>query len=159
MSMEDNVLTWTSEQVASWLGTIGFNSYIQKFQDEGITGEVLVYLDHETLLDLNLKSLGKRIQLLKAIYELKVRFNIPIFSEDYAPPGKPFSFDTSLLLEIYLDTIEDVCYEDEMFGGYQISDNKVVAALKERDAVIKLIVQEISKLNLELVRLREPSSR
>ncbi|KAI9297302.1 hypothetical protein K502DRAFT_323373 [Neoconidiobolus thromboides FSU 785] len=141
--MEDSVLNWSIDHVASWLGTIGYNEYIKDFKEEGITGEVLVNLDHETLNDLNIKSVGKRILLLKAIYELKIRFNIPIYSDDYAPPN----------------TIEEVNYQDEMFGGYHIQDSKIVSAFKERDAVIKHLVHEISKINSELIKIREMNQR
>jgi hypothetical protein len=52
---------------------------------EGITGDVLIHLDHETLRDLNVLSVGHRISILKAIYRLKIEHGVPIDVEDFVP--------------------------------------------------------------------------
>ncbi|RUP51023.1 hypothetical protein BC936DRAFT_136593 [Jimgerdemannia flammicorona] len=54
--------------------------------ENGITGEVLINLDHEALKDLSIRSVGKRMAILKAVYNLKVAHNIPILGGDYVPP-------------------------------------------------------------------------
>lgn len=54
--------------------------------ENGITGDVLVNLDHEALKDLSIRSVGKRMAILKAIYNLKVAHNVPILEGDYVPP-------------------------------------------------------------------------
>lgn len=137
--MEDLVVNWSIDQVCSWLGTIGFEGFRRVFQEEGITGDVLIHLDHECLLDLQMSSVGKRVLFMKAIYELKLRYNIPIYPEDYQPP--PSQESTNI--------------QDEMFGGYQIQDPTVISAFKERDSVIKHLVHEVNRLTTEISKVRE----
>ena len=54
---------------------------------EGISGDVLIHLSHETLRDLNVISVGHRLGILKAIYKLKLENNIPIDADSFIPQG------------------------------------------------------------------------
>jgi hypothetical protein len=58
---------------------------------EGISGDVLIHLDHETLRDLNVLSIGHRLGILKAIYRLKVEHNISIGTGDFIPQGNYYN--------------------------------------------------------------------
>ncbi|KAG8736802.1 polar growth protein, partial [Ceratobasidium sp. 423] len=64
---------WTVPQVIAWLQSKGFDSEIQRaFQDNDITGDVLIELDGPALEDeLGVTAFGKRMRLLKQIGELK----------------------------------------------------------------------------------------
>lgn len=55
--------------------------------EHGITGDVLVNLDHETLKDLSMHSVGQRMEILKHIYTLKALWRIPLNEWDYVPPS------------------------------------------------------------------------
>lgn len=54
--------------------------------EHGITGDVLVHLDHSALKDVGVHSVGQRLAILKTVYELKVAQNIPIEEGHYVPP-------------------------------------------------------------------------
>ncbi|CUA68908.1 hypothetical protein RSOLAG22IIIB_08152 [Rhizoctonia solani] len=64
---------WTVPQVIAWLQSRGFDTEIQRaFQDNDITGDVLIELDGPALKDeLGVSAFGKRMRLLKQIGELK----------------------------------------------------------------------------------------
>lgn len=55
------------------------------FVDEGITGDVLAALQHAELKELGVGSVGHRLTILKAVYEIKVRQNVPMDPDDYVP--------------------------------------------------------------------------
>ena len=67
--------------------TFSFNNKIIIIE-HGITGDVLVNLDHETLKDLSMHSVGQRMDILKHIYTLKALWRIPLNEWDYVPPSK-----------------------------------------------------------------------
>lgn len=54
--------------------------------EHGITGDVLVHLDHGALKDVGVHSVGQRLAILKTVYDLKVAQNIPIEEGHYVPP-------------------------------------------------------------------------
>ncbi|CAE6489172.1 unnamed protein product [Rhizoctonia solani] len=64
---------WTVPQVIAWLQSKGFDADIQRgFQENDITGDVLIELDGPALKDeLGVTAFGKRMRLLKQIGELK----------------------------------------------------------------------------------------
>jgi hypothetical protein len=55
------------------------------FVDEGITGDVLAALQHSELKELGVGSVGHRLTILKAVYEIKIRQNVPMDPDDYIP--------------------------------------------------------------------------
>lgn len=55
------------------------------FVDEGITGDVLAALQHAELKELGVGSVGHRLTILKAVYEIKIRQNVPMDPDDYVP--------------------------------------------------------------------------
>ena len=54
--------------------------------DHGISGDVLIHLDHAALKDVGVHSVGQRLAILKAVYDLKVAQDIPIEDGHYVPP-------------------------------------------------------------------------
>ena len=56
--------------------------------DEGINGAALIGLLQEDLKELGVDSVGHRIAILKAIWELKKKQNVPIQAFDYVPQCK-----------------------------------------------------------------------
>ncbi|CAE6454305.1 unnamed protein product [Rhizoctonia solani] len=64
---------WTVPQVIAWLQSKGFDAEIQRgFQENDITGDVLIELDGSALKDeLGVTAFGKRMRLLKQIGVLK----------------------------------------------------------------------------------------
>lgn len=56
--------------------------------EHGITGEILVHLDHEALKDVGIHSVGQRLAILKEVYRLKVQQNVAVEEGHYVPPCK-----------------------------------------------------------------------
>ena len=50
-----------------------------------MTGDSLIYMQHDELKDMGVKSLGHRLTILKDVYEIKVRQNIPLDEDSYVP--------------------------------------------------------------------------
>ncbi|KAJ2006424.1 hypothetical protein H4R26_001378 [Coemansia thaxteri] len=79
------VVEWDVGRVVRWFSQNGFPGYDSTLKENCIDGEVLVNLDHESLKDLGIRALGKRLLVLKSIYFLKLQHDIPITSESYVP--------------------------------------------------------------------------
>ncbi|KAJ2083489.1 hypothetical protein H4R24_000762 [Coemansia sp. RSA 988] len=76
---------WGASRVIRWFNQNGFPGYEKALRENEIDGEVLVNLDHESLKDLGIRALGKRLLVLKSIYFLKLQHDIPITSESFVP--------------------------------------------------------------------------
>jgi hypothetical protein len=84
----DSIVDWTVPSVVYWLSnTIGLPQYAESFEENEISGDVLVHLDHETLMDLGIDSVGHRLTILKAIYTLKIDNDVRIEDEHWVPRG------------------------------------------------------------------------
>jgi hypothetical protein len=46
---------------------------------------VLAALQHSELKELGVNSVGHRLTILKAVYEIKIRQNVPMEPDDYVP--------------------------------------------------------------------------
>lgn len=53
--------------------------------DNEIVGEALVALQHDDLKQMGVTSVGHRLTILKSVYDLKVKQDIPIESDHYVP--------------------------------------------------------------------------
>jgi hypothetical protein len=53
--------------------------------EEVISGDVLAALQHAELKEMGVNSVGHRLTILKAVYEMKVKQNVPIEPDDYVP--------------------------------------------------------------------------
>jgi hypothetical protein len=50
-----------------------------------IVGEALVALQHEDLKEMGIASVGHRLTILKSVYDIKIKQDIPIESDHYVP--------------------------------------------------------------------------
>jgi hypothetical protein len=55
--------------------------------EHGITGDVLSVVDHSALTDLGITSLGHRLNLLRAVWELKRTQGLEIGDDEWSPQG------------------------------------------------------------------------
>ena len=53
--------------------------------DNSIVGEALIALRHEELKEMGISSAGHRLTVLKNIYDVKIKQDIPIEPEHYVP--------------------------------------------------------------------------
>ena len=54
--------------------------------EHNISGDVLAILDADALKELGIATIGQRLAILKAVYNLKLAHNIPIEPGHYVPP-------------------------------------------------------------------------
>ncbi|KAJ2348835.1 hypothetical protein IWW50_005266 [Coemansia erecta] len=73
------------KRVIRWFNQNGFPGYDQTLKENSIDGEVLINLGHESLKDLGIRALGKRLLVLKSIYFLKLQHDVPITADSYVP--------------------------------------------------------------------------
>lgn len=64
--------------------------------DNEIVGEALIALRHEELKEMGIVSIGHRLTILKAVYDVKIRHDIPIDSDHWIPPCE-------LIWSLYVD--------------------------------------------------------
>ncbi|KAF9125241.1 Adaptor for signal transduction [Mortierella sp. 14UC] len=82
----ESITQWDPNRVHQWLCSIGFPNYEKQIKDNGISGDLLIHLDHAALKDLSIWEVGKRLLILKAIYQLKISYGISLEAGDYVPP-------------------------------------------------------------------------
>lgn len=80
---------WTVHQVVRWLQVLQppaiAQNYASKFREQGIEGDVLLQLDADTLREIGIDSVGHRLVLLRAIYELKKRWGVEMDADAWRP--------------------------------------------------------------------------
>ena len=101
-----NIIEWDEVDVHAWLSKLGFPQYEQQIRgavlffmllshpsilmlppsEHNITGDVLCLLDAESLKEVGIATIGQRLAILKAVYQLKIANNVPIESDHYIPP-------------------------------------------------------------------------
>ncbi|KAI0331446.1 hypothetical protein GY45DRAFT_1345273 [Cubamyces sp. BRFM 1775] len=86
--LKPSILDWDENDVHNWLTKLGFPQYEQQVKENNITGDVLCLLDPETLKDMGVTTIGQRLAILKAVYNIKLAQNIPIEPEHYVPPSE-----------------------------------------------------------------------
>lgn len=75
---------------------------------------MLPFLDAEQLKEIGVNTIGQRLAILKAVYHLKLQYNIPIEADHYVPPC---SLDFILFMAQVLTpvqpnlmTVQDLCH-------------------------------------------------
>lgn len=86
--MSDEPITkWNADDCADFIGSLELGQYAQDIIDHRINGEALVSLQLVDLKDIGITSLGHRLTILKNVYDLKIKHDIPIEADDYVPPS------------------------------------------------------------------------
>ncbi|KAG8748346.1 Adaptor for signal transduction [Ceratobasidium sp. 414] len=74
--VRDSIVVWTEDDVQDWMVELGYPQYEEQIRH------------HEYLKDVGIKSVGQRLAILKAVYQLKVEQEIPIEPDAYIPPSE-----------------------------------------------------------------------
>ncbi|EJU03528.1 hypothetical protein DACRYDRAFT_114911 [Dacryopinax primogenitus] len=87
---------WDEGAVYQWMCTLGpgFEQYEKKLKENGITGDTLVLLNQDELKEIGISSVGHRLSILKAVYQIKVAQHIPIEPDQYVPPSESIASAT-----------------------------------------------------------------
>ncbi|KAJ7355669.1 hypothetical protein DFH08DRAFT_922665 [Mycena albidolilacea] len=83
-----NIIDWDETEVHAWFCSLGISQYESQLQEHSITGEVLCLLNAESLKSIGVSTVGQRLAILKAVYQLKLAYNIPIDPDSYVPPSE-----------------------------------------------------------------------
>ncbi|BGP15580.1 hypothetical protein JCM10213_005374 [Rhodosporidiobolus nylandii] len=126
-----DLLTLDADGVHRLFVDLGFPWYREQLIDHGITGDVLIHLDHSALKDVGIHSVGQRLAILRAVYDLKVRQNVPIEEGGWVPPSEEWDLDK------------------------QYAQQQVLGLLNERDHRILSLEHEVHNLHAALANLRE----
>nr|ODO02574.1 protein kinase regulator [Cryptococcus depauperatus CBS 7855] len=84
-----SLLEWDEDAVVSFLKSLELGMYEDAIYEHVITGDVLSALDHEALQELGISSIGQRLSLLRAVYEIKMEQGIELGDDDWKPPYGP----------------------------------------------------------------------
>jgi hypothetical protein len=88
-----------AQYIAGWY-TLGYHNMKMSYMvsycrtsssdkvEHGITGDVLSVMDHMALTDLGITSLGHRLNLLRAVWELKRIQGLEIGEDEWSPQGE-----------------------------------------------------------------------
>ncbi|KAF1355775.1 RA-domain-containing protein [Lizonia empirigonia] len=133
------LVDWSAEHVADYISDLGLEQYADTFVDEGITGDVLAALQHAELKEMGVGSVGHRLTILKAVYEVKVKQNVPIEPDDYIP----LSADTSA---------QEAPPTQDDFA-------KVIRVVQARDERIHTAESELRHLREDLSRVIDENKR
>ncbi|KAF9277289.1 Adaptor for signal transduction [Mortierella alpina] len=131
----ESITQWDSNRVHQWMCSIGFPNYEKQIKDNGISGDLLVHLDHAALKDLSIWEVGKRLLILKAIYQLKISYGISLEAGDYVPPS--------------------VAFENEYNYQAAASLKSVEQAVHEKDNTIQHLVREVERMSKDLTKLKD----
>lgn len=82
-----DVRQWTTQDVGHWLQSIEMGAYVDAFESNNIEGEALMLMDDDALRDVGIASIGHRVAIMDAIYQLKVHHNIPLEPGDWIAEG------------------------------------------------------------------------
>ncbi|KAM5532372.1 hypothetical protein V8D89_013966 [Ganoderma adspersum] len=98
---------WDENDVHIWLSKLGFPQYEQQVREHNISGDVLCLLDPESLKEMGIATIGQRLAILKAVYNVKLIQNIPIEPDHYVPPSEVEDRHEYLSVERLYDLLKD----------------------------------------------------
>ncbi|KAJ7918796.1 hypothetical protein B0H13DRAFT_1991729 [Mycena leptocephala] len=87
-ALDRNILEWDEYEVHTWFSSLGFSQYESQLKEHSITGEVLCLLNADSLKAVGVSTIGQRLAILKAVYQLKLAYNVPIDPDSYVPPSE-----------------------------------------------------------------------
>ncbi|KAJ5098024.1 hypothetical protein N7532_005025 [Penicillium argentinense] len=125
---------WTADECSEFLTSLGLLQYCGPFRENGIVGEALIALKHEELKEMGINSVGHRLTILKSVYEIKVRQQVPLDVDHYIP----LSADQSMSENASQDDIA-----------------KLILSIQRRDEKLMTVEAEMRRLADDYRRLRE----
>ncbi|KAL4266880.1 Adaptor for signal transduction [Pleurotus pulmonarius] len=85
---ERSIIEWDEDDVHAFFTSLGFPQYESQLKEHNISGDVLCMLDSEGLKSVGVTTIGQRLAILKAVWQLKITHNIPIEEDHYVPPSE-----------------------------------------------------------------------
>ncbi|KAJ9193827.1 hypothetical protein DTO166G4_7985 [Paecilomyces variotii] len=131
------ITEWTAEESADFVAGLGLRQYCDTFIENEIVGEALIALKHDELKEMGINSVGHRLTILKSVYEMKIKQDIPLDPDHYIP----LSADQSLNENA---TQEDIA---RIIQSIQLRDERIVAA----EAELRRLTEDYRRLREELL--------
>ncbi|KAH8111008.1 hypothetical protein DFH11DRAFT_708600 [Phellopilus nigrolimitatus] len=85
---QGSIIEWDEHDVHLWLRKLGLSQYEAPIREHHITGDILAQLDAETLKEIGIATIGQRLAILKAVYQVKVAHGVEIEPGHYVPPSE-----------------------------------------------------------------------
>lgn len=111
----------------------------------------MIALKHEELKEMTIVSVGHRLTILKGVYDVKIRQDVPIESDHYIPPCKseiPF-----LTSQADQNPAADASLHDQTASRDDLS--RIIQSIKLRDDRLVQMETEIRRVTDEYRRLRD----
>ena len=80
------------------------------YTENEIVGEALIALRHEELKEMAITSVGHRLTILKGVYDVKMKQDIPIDSDHWIPPCR-------LLIPFIPPGVSDILFSRRRYGS------------------------------------------
>lgn len=128
------ITQWMANDTADFITSLGLRQYCDRFVENDIVGEALIALKHDELKEMGITSVGHRLTILKSVYEIKVKQDIPIDPDHYIPLTADQTANENA-------TQEDV--------------SRLIQSLKLRDERIVAVEAELRRVADDYRRLRE----
>ncbi|KAJ5184238.1 hypothetical protein N7492_001854 [Penicillium capsulatum] len=125
---------WTADECIEFMTSLGLLQYCGVFRENGIVGEALIALKHDELKEMGINSVGHRLTILKTVYEIKTRQNVPLDVDHYIP----LSADQSMNENATQDDI-----------------TRLIQSIQVRDQKIMAVESDLRRLADDYRRLRE----
>ncbi|KAL8712168.1 MAG: hypothetical protein Q9220_003602 [cf. Caloplaca sp. 1 TL-2023] len=135
LSPTNSIIQWTTGQCADFISSLGLPQYCDRFIENEIVGEALIALKHEELKEMNIISVGHRLTILKGVYDVKVRQEVPIESDHYIPPSAD----------------ADANYKPPNEADY----NRLIKSIIERDERLIKAENALVAMTIDFRRLRD----
>ncbi|CZS95958.1 related to MAP kinase pathway-interacting Ubc2 [Rhynchosporium agropyri] len=132
---ETIITEWTADECADFVGSLGLQQYVDQFLENEIVGEALVALQHDDLKQMGVTSVGHRLTILKSVYDIKTKQDIPLESDHYVP----LSADAEA--QYATATLKDIRH--------------LVEQLRLRDERMSIAEMELRRITADYARLRE----
>jgi len=138
---QGDVLEWDTRKVTAWLELCGFGEFVPAFKENRITGDVLVELDRDTLKDVGVASVGRRMMLLKAIQGLREQHGLMPDAE------QPTATTPKTASPVHNEINYPLPLPCSPHSGDEYTAWK--RALSDRDTLIQKLAQEVERLSTD----------
>ncbi|KAJ5894743.1 hypothetical protein N7495_006434 [Penicillium taxi] len=128
------ITEWTVDDCVDFLTSLGLLQYCGSFRENVIAGDVLIALKHDDLKEMGINSVGHRLTILKNVYEIKVKHDIPLDVDHYIPLSADQSMNENA-------TQDDIA--------------RLIQSIQIRDQRIFVVETEMRRLSEDYRRLRE----
>ncbi|KAK6522402.1 Adaptor for signal transduction [Arthrobotrys megalospora] len=144
------LVDWTVDDVSKFIANLGYPQYCESIEENDITGESLLHLNHRLLQDLNINSVGHRIAIINAIQELKVT-HYPL---GYGPSVPPSSDATCVPIAEHRNLESILRKRDDTIEAFE---RELRRSKEEISVAWELLAEEIERgvgVKMELLKSR-----